>query len=413
MAEPYTLTTLPSGLRVATEQLAGMESVTFCISFNVGARYELSEEHGIAHLLEHMAFKGTPTRTALEIAEEFDSIGGQVNAYTSNEQTVYYARVLREHLPLAVEILADILQHSTFDEDELIREKDVVIQEIGQNEDSPEDLVFDFLHQVAFKGSTLGRSILGTEESVRSFTSGQLHGFIRKHYHAPAMVITAAGNITHADTLALVQKYFTDFPDTNIPSHSAAGYYAGSKCLSRDLEQVQVMQGYESFAIHDADYYVLQLLSTILGGGMSSRLFQEVREKRGLAYSISSFLTTYQDVGMIGIHAATSEEKAHELLDVLNAETQKLILGVTEQELSRAKQQYRAGVLMRHESPTSMAEWMARHLQDYKEFRDAQNLIARVQAVTPADVQRVAKRIFDAPRISLAALGPEAERLAA
>ena len=413
MTEPYTLTTLPSGLRVATEQLAGMESVTFCVSFNVGARYELPEEHGIAHLLEHMAFKGTPTRNALEIAEEFDSIGGQVNAYTSNEQTVYYARVLREHLPLAVEILADILQHSTFDEEELIREKDVVIQEIGQNEDSPEDLVFDYLHQVAFAESTLGRSILGTEESVRSFTSDQLRGFIQRHYHTPAMVITAAGNITHADTLALVQRYFTDFPDTNIPSHPAAEYHAGNKCISRDLEQVQVMLGFESFAIHDADYYVLQLLSTILGGGMSSRLFQEVREKRGLAYSISAFLTTYQDVGMLGIHAATSEEKTAELLEVLNAETQKLIRGVSEQELSRAKQQHRAGVLMRRESPTSMAEWMARHLQDYKEFRNAEDLIARVQAVTQADIQRVAKRIFEVPRISLTALGPEAAIIAA
>lgn len=413
MTQGFQLTTLPSGLRVASEQLSGMESVTLCVSFNVGARYELPEEHGIAHLLEHMAFKGTPTRNAQEIAEEFDSIGGQVNAYTSNEHTVYYARVLREHLPMAVETLADILQHSTFDEDELAREKDVVVQEIGQNEDSPEDLVFDYLHQVAFKGNTLGRSILGTEESVQGFTSENLHGFIRKHYHIPAMVISAAGNITHQDTLALVGEYFTDFPAEGHSSHPHAAYHTGSKCISRDLEQVQVMLGFESFPIHDADYYTLQLLSTLLGGGMSSRLFQEVREKRGLAYSISSFLTTYQDVGMIGVHAATSEEKAKELLDVLHDEAQKLMLGVSEEELSRAKQQHRAGILMRRESPTSMAEWMARHLQDYQEFRDANNLIGRIQAVTQADIQRVAKRIFTTPRISLAALGPGAEELAA
>jgi predicted Zn-dependent peptidase len=411
MAEPYTLTTLPSGLRVATEQLSGMESVTFCVSFNVGARYEHEEEHGLAHLLEHMAFKGTPTRNALKIAEQFDAIGGNVNAYTSNEHTVYYARVLREYLPEAVETLADILQHSVFDEQELIREKEVVIQEIGQNEDSPEDLVFDYLHQVAFADSPLGRGILGTEESVRQFTPEDLHQFIRRNYHTPAMVIAAAGNITHQETLDLVNRHFTDFPSNHSPEYQRTLYHTGQKCVEKEQEQVQIMLGFESFPLLDADYYALQLLSTIFGGGMSSRLFQEIREKRGLAYSISSFLTSYHDVGMIGIHAATGEEHAAELLQVLQEESQKLLQGVTAEELSRAKQQHRAGVLMRRESPTSMAEWMARHLQDYREFRNAEELIRRVQAVTQEDIQRIATRIFTTPRISLAALGPGAEKL--
>ncbi len=413
MENTYQCTTLPNGLRVASEKLLGMESVTVCVSFNVGARHEAPDEHGIAHLLEHMAFKGTPTRNAREIAEEFDSIGGHVNAYTSNEQTVYHARVLREHLPTAVEILADILQHSLFDEEELAREKEVVIQEIGQNEDSPEDLVFDYLHEMAFPNQALGQSILGTEETVRSFTSDHLRGFIAKHYHTPAMVISAAGNIEHADLLALVEQFFTDFSAAPASIPAVAQFHTGSKCIDRDLEQVQVMLAYDSFAMHDPDYYVLQLLSTILGGGMSSRLFQEVREKRGLAYSISAFLTTYTDVGFLGIHAATSEDKVAELQQVLHEQTQLMMQEISEVELQRAKNQHRSGMLMRRESPTAVAEWIARHLQDYREYRTAAELTRRVAAITVADIHRVAQRIFANPRMTLAALGPEADKLAA
>lgn len=407
MTSFYQLTTLDNGMRVASEKLAGVETATLCVSFNVGARHEEPEEHGIAHLLEHMAFKGTHKRSARQIAEEFDNIGGHINAYTSMEQTVYHAKVLKQHLPVAVEILADILQHSTFDSKELMREQEVVLQEIGMNEDSPEDLVFDYLHEVAYQAQPLGRSILGTPKSVKSFTADHLNAYMAKHYHAPSMVISAAGNLEHDELLKLVGEHFTGFDYADVPQAAAAVYQTGERRTSRDLEQLQVMLGFCSFPLHDPDYYVLQLLSTILGGGMSSRLFQEVREKRGLAYSVQSFLTTYQDTGMLGLYAATSEDKAEELLPVLVEQAQGLMLGVTEAELLRAKNQHYSGLLMRRESTTSVAEWMARHLQDYKEYRTAEALTERVAKVTIEDVKRVAARIFTQPKLTLSSLGPQ------
>jgi predicted Zn-dependent peptidase len=403
----YQLTTLDNGLRIATEKLVGVESVTFCVSFNVGARHEEPEEHGIAHMLEHMAFKGTTKRSARQIAEEFDNIGGQVNAYTSMEQTVYYARVLKQHLPVAVEILGDILQHSLFDAKELAREQDVILQEIGMNEDSPEDLVFDYLHEVAYADQPLGRSILGTPESVKSFSADHLNAYMAKHYHTPAMVISAAGNVEHADVLTLVNEHFSHFAHAALPVAATANYQNGEKRVVRDLEQLQVMLGFHSFPIHDPDYYAVQLLSTILGGGMSSRLFQEIREKRGLAYTVQSFLTTYQDTGMLGLYVATGEDKAAELLPVLVEQVLQLTKSVTEAELTRAKNQHRAGVLMRRESATSVAEWIARHLQDYREYRTAEVLIARAAEVTCADIQRVATRLFSTPKLTLSSLGPQ------
>lgn len=407
MTGSYQLTTLDNGLRIASEQLIGMESVTVCVSFNVGARHEEPEEHGIAHLLEHMAFKGTSKRSARQIAEEFDNIGGQVNAYTSMEQTVYYARVLKQHLPVAVEILADILQHSVFDANELAREQEVILQEIGMNEDSPEDLVFDYLHEVSYRAQPLGRSILGTPKSVNSFTADHLKAYMAKHYHTPSMVISAAGNLEHNHLVKLVEQHFTEFAEAPLPAAAPAVFHTGEKRVVRDLEQLQIMLGFYSFPIHDPDYYTLQLLSTILGGGMSSRLFQEVREKRGLAYSVQSFLTTYQDTGLLGVYVATGEDKAKELLPVLAAEMQQLAQGITSEELLRAKNQHRAGVLMRRESPTSVAEWLARHLQDYREYRSAEELTARVAKVTIQDIQRVAQRLFARPQLCLSSLGPQ------
>lgn len=407
MNPAYQLTTLDNGLRIASEKLVGMESVTVCVSFNVGARQEEPREHGIAHFLEHMAFKGTEKRSARQIAEEFDAIGGHVNAYTSMEQTVYYARVLGQHLPVAVEILGDILQNSIFHPTEIAREQDVIIQEIAMNEDSPEDLVFDYLHEVAYAEQPLGRSILGTDESVSSFTAADLRAYVDKHYHTPSMVISAAGNLEHGALVKLVEQHFTRFGTTPAKSLPAAVYRMGEKRVDRDLEQLQLMLGFASIPLHDPDYPALQLLSTILGGGMSSRLFQEIREKLGLAYSVNSFLTTYPDTGLLGIYSATSPEKATELLPVLDEQVRQLAGTLTETELTRARNQQLAGLLMRRENPTSVAEWIARHLHDFNEYRNVQMLTQRINAVTLEDLRRVADRLFSRPQLTLAALGTE------
>jgi predicted Zn-dependent peptidase len=405
----YQFTRYSNGLRLASEVLPSVETVTLCINFQAGARQERDDQHGLAHLLEHMAFKGTAKRNARQIAEAFDDIGGAVNAYTSMERTVYYARVLKEHLPIAMEILADILRNSSFDAEELKREQEVIVQEIGMHHDSPEDLVFDYLHEVAYGSHPLARSILGTPETVREFTAEDLRGFTDQHYHAPTMVISAAGNLQHSALEALTQEHFSGITEANAVLLTAPLFQTGERHVVRDeLEQSQVMLAYDGISSHDEHHYAAQLLSTLFGGGMSSRLFQEVRENRGLAYSVSSFMTNYSDSGMFGIYAATSAEKVPELLEVLSTETLRLIDGISEKELQRAQNQQKAGLLMRRESVTAVAEWIGRHLQEYDEYRTAQDLRERIEAVTRDEVRQVAERVFAGKEAALATLGPSA-----
>jgi predicted Zn-dependent peptidase len=302
----YQLTTLKNGLRVASEFLAGVESVAIAVNVGVGARYESEVENGISHLLEHMAFKGTATRSAKDIAETFDAIGGQLNAYTSMELTVYYAKVLKNDAPLAVEVLADIMQNSTFAEHELVREKEVIIQEIAMHRDSPDDLIVDNFDGIAFPNQPLGRSILSTEERVSSYSRQDLFNYMATHYVPSRMIITAAGNIKHEDFVALVEKYFALPENTPSKNFEQATYQGGDSRITADFEQLHLLIGLPTINMHSPDYYALQLYSTILGGGMSSRLFQEVREKAGLAYSVYSMASAYADVGMMSIYAAAA-----------------------------------------------------------------------------------------------------------
>lgn len=403
----YQLTTLDNGLRIASEHLPMVETATICFSFNAGARQETSSQHGLAHLLEHMAFKGTAKRNARQIAEAFDDIGGAVNAYTSMEKTVYYARVLKEHLPIAVEVLADILRNPAFEAEELKREQEVIVQEIGMHHDTPEDLVFDSLHEVVFGNHPLGQSILGTPESVRAFTESDLRDFTDTHYHAPSCVISAAGNLQHDALTDLLDKHFSGITYKPSQPISAPEFHSGKQeAIRDDLEQTQVMMAFKGVTPHDELYHAAQLLSTLFGGGMSSRLFQQVREKRGLAYSISSFLSSYSDAGMFGIYAATSADKKEELIEVLNKETRKLLQGVSDKELHRAKNQQKAALLMRRESVTAVAEWIGRHLQDYDEYRTGKELAARIDAVSLDHISQISAKIFAKPQVALATLGP-------
>lgn len=389
----HTLTTLNNGLRVATEFLPGVETVSIAISVGVGARYESPIENGISHLLEHMAFKGTTTRSARDIAEAFDNIGGQLNAYTSMELTVYYAKVLKKDASFALEILADIVQNSIFSEDELVKEKDVIVQEIAMHHDSPEDLIVDHFDMTAFPDQPLGRSILGDAARVLSYSRDEVMRYMQRHYVPSNIVISAAGNIEHGKIISDVERYFAlPFSDA-APTALIAQYMGGEKRVASDHEQLHVALGFPAVSMHDPHYYALQLYASILGGGMSSRLFQEVREKRGLAYSVYAIGNSYADVGMMSMYAATSPDKAEELVKTLRGEVEAMCTLVSDAEFTRVKNQSKAELLMAREASQTVAGWMGRHLLIYGEYYQIPKIFARIDAVTKEDIQEIATLI--------------------
>lgn len=402
----YELSTLPSGLRVASESLPSAETVAVAISVDVGARYETPTQHGISHLLEHMAFKGTTKRSALQIAETFDAIGGHMNAYTSHEHTVYYAKVLKEHLPIAVDVLGDILMNSLFDEQELAREKQVILQELAMHHDTPDDLVFDAFQESCFSQQALGRSILGTAESIQKHPAQAIRDFVKSHYHAPRMVVSAAGHIDHSQLLKLVDEHLPLAASQSHDSFERATYIGGDTRTHKSLEQLQFVMGMPAPTITDERYYVLQILSIILGGGMSSRLFQEVREKRGLVYTIQTFVSCYDDTGVFAIYAATGEKEVNTLIPVVCEQLLAVCQSITEAELQRAKNQQKASLLMARESTSTVAEWIGRHLLQFGDYRHATELSRRIDAITMEDVLALARELFTAPKLTVTALGP-------
>ena len=400
----YQMTTLSNGLRVASEFLPGCESVAVAVTCGVGARYEGENENGISHLLEHMAFKGTKTRTARDIAEAFDNVGGQINAYTSMELTVYYAKVLKNDVRLAVDILGDIMQNSTFAEDELAREKDVVIQEIAMHFDTPDDLIMDYFDETAFPAQPLGRSILSSEDRVASYSRDDLFRYMDTHYQPPRMVLSAAGNIDHATFVKLAEEYFSLPKRTAGPSFEIATYGGGDSRIHRDLEQMHLIFGLPTVTMHTPDYYTLQLYASILGGGMSSRLFQEVREKRGLAYSVYASGSAYEDCGVMSVVAAASPERAGELSSVLCEQRASMASDISDAEITRAKNQHKAELLMAREAPQTVATWMGRHLIMFNEYRQAANITTRIDAITKERLLSLGQHIAGG-KLTIAALG--------
>lgn len=397
---------LSNGLTVATETLPSLESVALGAWVKSGARNERDEEHGMAHLLEHMAFKGTKRRSAFQIASEIENVGGEINAATSVETTSYYARVLSGDVPLAVDILADILQESEFDPEELEREQHVILQEIGAAHDTPDDIVFDRFTETAFRHQTIGRSILGTPETVKSFTSRQLHDFIERQYGAERMVIVAAGDIKHDNFVREVEKQLGGFrgkASSNIPQY--AQYVGGDFREDRDLMDAQIVLGFEGRAYHVRDFYASQVLSMILGGGMSSRLFQEVREKRGLCYSVYAFHWGFSDTGIFGVHAATGQSDIAKLVPVIIDELQKAGESIQQDELDRARAQYRAGLIMSAESPASRASQIARQLLLFGRPIAKEELMERLAALTVDRLTDLSSRLFST-KPTLTAVGP-------
>jgi predicted Zn-dependent peptidase len=398
-------TVLDSGLKVVTDPMETVETLSLGVWVDAGTRHEPAEVNGVSHLLEHMAFKGTRRRSAQDIAEEMDAVGGHLNAYTARDHTAYYAKVLKEDGALALDIIADILQHSTLDAEELAREQAVVVQEINQAIDQPDDIIFDHFQATAYPDQPLGRAVLGTEELVRSMSRDTVLGYMRGHYSAPRMVLSASGRVDHEALVEAAGSAFADLPPHHQAPTSTARYVGGDFREERDLEQVHVVVGFDGVAYDDPDYYSASVLSTLLGGGMSSRLFQEVREKRGLVYSIYSFASSYADGGLFGVYAGTGEDEVAELIPVMCDEIVKVTQGITEPEVLRARAQLKASILMSLESTTSRCEQLARQVVIYGRPIPVAEVVAKVEAITAADCARVAKRLFTG-QPTVAAIGP-------
>jgi predicted Zn-dependent peptidase len=399
------LSRLQNGLQIATDRFETVDTVSLGIWVDVGTRHEPAEINGVAHFLEHMAFKGTERRTALAIAEEIEAVGGHLNAYTSRESTAYYAKVLKEDVPLALDILADILQHSTFEPEELERERTVILQEIGQANDTPDDIIFDHFQECAYPDQAMGRPVLGRPEIIRRLGREEVTAYLRDHYGARRMVLAAAGNLDHDRIAGLAEKLLAGMPAERPIMTEPAHYTGGERREERDLEQLHLVLGFPGLKLEDPDFYAGSVLTTAFGGGMSSRLFQEIRERRGLVYTIHCFGHSYRDGGLFGIYAGTGEEEAAELVPALCEETRKLEDGLTPVELKRAKSQLKAGLLMSLESTSTRCEQLAQHLLIHGTPFDPAEIVHRIEAVDDAAIRRVVARWRDGPP-TLTALGP-------
>jgi len=399
------LTKLPSGLTIVTDSMPHLESASLGVWVGSGSRDEKPDEHGISHLLEHMAFKGTKRRNAREIAEAIEAVGGDLNAGTSVETTAYYARVLKADVHLALDVLSDILANPSFAPGELKREQNVIVQEIGAVEDAPDDLVFERLNETAFPDQPVGRSILGTPTTVRSFDPDKLRHYLGRNYRAPDMIVAAAGAVDHKDVLAQVEEKFASFTGPAAPVPQPARFGGGTRIESRELEQVHLALAMQGLPLGHPGLYSLQVFTAVLGGGMSSRLFQEVREKRGLCYSIYAFHMPYSDTGVFGLYSGTDQSDAPELMQVVVDEIADATATIDDSEINRAKAQMKAGLLMALESSGARAEQLARQILAYGRPIPLDEIVAKIDAVTEASVRAAGSSLLRRSRPAIAALG--------
>jgi len=397
---------LANGFRIVTEQMPGLQSASIGIWVAAGARNERAAQNGIAHFLEHMAFKGTKTRSALQIAESIEDVGGYINAYTSREVTAYYARVLKEDTGLAMEVIADILQNSVLDPREIEVERNVILQEIGQALDTPDDVIFDWLQEQCYRDQPIGRSILGPAERVKSFTQADLAGFITEHYGPSQMILSAAGGIDHDEIVKLAESLFGGMSAKPNAVMDVARFTGGEVREDKALEQAHFALALESPGYRDDAIYTAQIYASAMGGGMSSRLFQEIREKRGLCYTIFSQAGAYADTGALTIYAGTSGEQMGELATVTIDELKRAADDMTDQEVARARAQMKAGMLMGLESPSNRAERLARLVQVWDHVPSLEDTIAKIDAVSTQDVRDIAAQYAVQAPAALALYGP-------
>ncbi len=391
------ITTLPSGLRVVTHAMKELETASVGVWVRAGARDERDDEHGLSHLIEHMAFKGTRKRDARAIVEEVETAGGDLNAATSVEFTTYNARVLGSDAPLVLDILSDILTDSLFDTAELEREKGVILQEIGEVMDTPDDLVFDLFNLAAFPDQAIGRQILGTPERVSGFDRKSILAYLERHYSTSVAVIAAAGAIDHATIVDAARRRFGALPNRPIAERATAVYRGGDSRLNRRLEQTQLVIGFESVGFNHPDAYAAHVFANIAGGGMSSRLFQEVREKRGLAYSIDSFQWSYTDTGLFGFCAAAAHKDIPELASVALDCLADCARDLSETELRRAKAQMKVSLLTALESAGARADQIARQLMALGHVPTREEIVARIDALDVEEIRRAGAAALTTP----------------
>ena len=399
------ITRLPNGINVVTHHMPHLETVALGIWVKAGARDERADENGIAHFLEHMAFKGTARRSARAIAEEIESAGGEINAATGMETTTYYARVLKNDWALALDILADIFTSPELDDEELERERDVILQEIAAANDQPDDLVFDLAQAASFGDHPLGRSILGTEELIGTVSRQQILDWRNRNYWGSRIVVSAAGNIDHQAFALETARLLGKIESGQQPQREQPSFAPTSCTAEKPLDQAHLVLTFEAPSYRDPDIYVLQVLSNILGGGMSSRLFQEVREKRGLCYSVFSFGSAYEDVGQVGVYAATSPEHSNELMSLTTDIMMSVAREVSEAEVARAKAQLKASLVMNLESASSRADQIARQFLAFGQVPAISTLVTKIEAVTAEQVRALAEKLFKAKTPGFSAVG--------
>lgn len=405
------ITTLDNGFRIVTENMSGLKSASVGIWIDTGGRNETLKQNGIAHFLEHMAFKGTLKRSSLDIAQAIENVGGYINAYTSREMTAYYARVLENDVPLAIDVISDILLNPIFDKQELETERGVILQEIGQSLDTPDDVIFDWLQETAYPDQPLGRTILGSTERVKNFSQDDLIGFVSDHYGPEQMVLSAAGAINHEEVVSQAKSLF----DKKVPikkSKAVRSLYSGGELqVEKDLEQAHFALAFEAPGYLSESIYASQIYSIALGGGMSSRLFQEIREKRGLCYTIFAQAGAYSDTGLLTIYSGTSSENLKNLSDITISEMKRAAIDFEQAELDRARVQMKAGMLMGLESASSRVERLARMLIIWNRIPSLDEVVQKIDAVSLEDVRSFASNILLDKKPSLATYGPAANEI--
>jgi predicted Zn-dependent peptidase len=402
------VTTLDNGLTVATDHMDGVKTATVGLWNKAGSRYEVASNNGVAHFLEHMLFKGTKARSALQIAKEIENVGGYMNAYTSNEITAYYARVMQEDVRLGLDITADLLLNSTFPVEELEKERGVIIQEIGMSLDDPQSLVGNNVQLTAYGDHPLGWNILGSVETISKMPRDVMMNFMHAHYAPDKMVLVASGAVEHVAIVDQAHKLFGHLPSQKTNKFEAARYVGGDHRQQKDLEQTNLILAFEGVDYTHPDFYTLSVLAVILGDGMSSRLFQEIREKRGLVYTISSFIDSYCDSGLFGFHAGTGPELVAELIPVLCDELLKAANSFTSEEINRAKAQFRAQNVMALESTFRRAEKLGHQIIKYGRPLNLEEVLQKIDAVDAVSLDKLAQRIF-ASKPTFATVGPLAK----
>ncbi|MGO4387252.1 M16 family metallopeptidase [Microvirga sp. 2YAF29] len=399
------ITRLSNGLTVATERMPEIATATLGVWVGTGSRHEQAHEHGLSHLIEHMAFKGTARRSARQIAEDIENVGGDINAATSVEYTSYTARVLGENVDVALDVLGDILINSAFDEAELAREKGVILQEHAAVEDTPDDLIYDAFMETAFTGQPVGRPILGTPDTIKSFDADTIRAFLAREYIPAKMVLAAAGDVDHAQIVDAAERLFGSMPAADIQQPHSGTYTGGERRISRKLEQANIVLGLPGLSFKDPGYYGAHLFAHILGGGLTSRLWHEVRETRGLAYSIDSFHWPFSDCGLFGIGAGTAGADVKNLMEVTLACMRQATQDISEIEMIRAKAQMKVALLTALETPGGRIERVARQLLSWGRIVGSDEIVKKVDVLDQDHVRAAGSRLLEG-QPTLAAIGP-------